>query len=142
MSQSDFDGVIQAYDTALGAFLGGDPKPVAELFSQHDDVTLSNPLGPTRLGPAEVEKAIEEASANFASGSVHVQEVSRYTTPDLGYVVRLERSEVQFAGSEDRTPISLRVTMILRREGDTWRVAHRHADRITTARAISTDIDA
>ncbi|HEX7521240.1 MAG TPA: DUF4440 domain-containing protein [Acidimicrobiia bacterium] len=142
MSQSDFDGVIQAYGTALGAFLGGDPKPVAELFSQRDDVTLANPLGPTRLGPAEVKKAIEEASANFASGSVHVEEVSRYVTPDLGYVVRLERTEVQLAGSEDRTPISLRVTMILRREGDTWRVAHRHADPITTARAISTAIDA
>ena len=69
------------------------------------------------------------------------EEVSRYTTSDLGYVVWLERGEVQLVGSEAMTPSSLRVTMIFRREGDTWKVAHRHADPITTARPISTIID-
>jgi ketosteroid isomerase-like protein len=141
VSQSDFDGLVEAYRTALDAFFNGDPEPVEELFSQRDDVTLANPLGPPRLGRAEVEKAVEEAAANFKGGSVRFEEVSRYTTPDLGYIVQLERSEAKLAGSEDMTPISLRVTMIFRREGDTWKVAHRHADPITTARPISTTIE-
>ena len=72
---------------------------------------------------------------------VRFEEVSRYSTSDLGYVVQLERCELQFVGSNDMIPSSLRVTMIFRREGDTWRVAHRHADPITTARPISTVID-
>ena len=143
MSQSDFDGAVEAYRQALDAFLKGDPKPATAFFSRRDDVTLANPFGLPRLGPAEVDKAIEAAAANFQDGSVrHIEEVSRYSTPDLGYVVQLERAEARLSGSEDMTPIALRVTMIFRREGDTWKVAHRHADPITTARPISTVIEA
>jgi hypothetical protein len=67
--------------------------------------------------------------------------VSRYSTPDLGYIVQLERTEAQLVGGKDTVSISLRVTMIFRLEGDTWRVAHRHADPITTARPISTAVE-
>jgi ketosteroid isomerase-like protein len=141
VSQGDFDGVIEAYRQALDAFLRGDTKPVLELFSQQDDVTLANPLGPPRRGRANVEKAIEEAAANFNGGSNRCEEVSRYSTPDLGYIVQLERAEARLAGSEDKARISLRVTMIFRREGDTWKVAHRHADPITTARPITSAIE-
>jgi ketosteroid isomerase-like protein len=141
VSQGDFDGVVEAYRQALDAFAKGNAKPVSELYSRRDDVTLANPFGPPRLGWSDVEKAIEDAAANFKGGSVRCEEVSRYTTPDLGYVVQLERFEVQLAGSEDMTHSSLRVTMILRREGDSWKVAHRHADAITTARPISTIIE-
>lgn len=141
MSQGDFDGVLEAYRLALDAFATGDAKPVSELYSRRADVTLANPFGPPRLGWSDVETAIEAAAANFKGGSVRCEEVSRYTTPDLGYVVQLERFEVQLAGSEDMSTSSLRVTMIFRREGDTWKVAHRHADPITTARPIGTIIE-
>jgi ketosteroid isomerase-like protein len=42
------------------------------------------------------------------------------------------------AGSENLAQIALRVTMIFRREDDTWKVVHRHADQITTPRSITT----
>jgi len=138
---TDFNGVVEAYRQALVPFLHGDPRTVAELFSRRADVSLANPLGPTRVGWAEVEKAIDEASAHFKRGSLRVEEVTRYATADLGYVVQVERTEVQLAGSEDMAVISLRVTMIFRREGDAWKVAHRHADPITSARPISTAIE-
>jgi ketosteroid isomerase-like protein len=141
VSQGDFNGAVDAYRQALDRFIKGDPRPVAELFSQRDDVTLANPLGPPRLGRVEVEQAIEAAAANFTDGSVRCEEVTRYSTPDLGYIVQVERCEVQLAGSDVMAPSSLRVTMIFRREGDTWKVAHRHADPITTDRPISTILD-
>ena len=140
--RDDFDGLVQQYLQALEPFLKGDPNPLTELYSRRDDVTFANPLGPPRLGRAAVEKAIGEAAANFEGGSVRFEEVSRYTTPDLGYLVQIERYEVKLAGGEDVIPHSLRVTMILRREGDTWKVAHRHDDTVTTARPISSALEA
>ena len=141
--QSDFDGAVEAFREAQDAFLKGDPTAATKFFSRRDDVTLANPLGPPRLGPADVDNAIAAAAANLDDGSVRrVEEVSRYNTPDLGYVVQLERIEARLPGSDHMTPISLRVTMIFRREGDAWKVAHRHADPITTARPISTLIEA
>ena len=58
------------------------------------------------------------------------------------YRQALERQEARLTGREDMARISLRVTMVFRREGDTWKVVHRHADPITTARAITTIIEA
>ena len=55
-------------------------------------------------------------------------------TPELAYIVRTERSEAKFGGQEAVTPISLRVTMIMAREDGGWKIVHRHADPITTAR--------
>ena len=71
-----------------------------------------------------------------------IEEVSRYTTPDLGYVVQIERSQARFGDSADMRPSALRVTMVFRREGDTWKVAHRHADPITTSRPFTSVIEA
>lgn len=142
MSQRDFDGAVEAYRQALEPYVKGDSRPVTEFFSRREDVTLANPLGPPRRGPAAVDEAIAAGAANLTNGSVrHVEEVSRYSTPELGYVVQLERTQARLPGSQDMTPFALRVTMIFRREGDTWKVAHRHADPITTPRPISTCIE-
>jgi ketosteroid isomerase-like protein len=141
MSQRDFDNCVEAYRQALDAFVTGDAGPVADLYSRHDDVTLANPLGPPRRGWIEVEWAIEAAAANFTAGSARFEEVTRYVTADLGYLVQIERYKVQLTGTDEMVPSSLRVTMILRREEGTWKVAHRHADPITTTQPISTIID-
>ena len=134
--QNDFDSAVEAFRQALVPYLKGDPKPAMELFSRREDVTLSNPLGPPRRGPAEVDKAAAAGAAQVSDGSVRgFEEVSRYSTPDL------ERAQARLAGSGDMSPIALRVTMIFRREGDTWRVVHRHADPITTPRPVSTVIE-
>ena len=137
MSNHDFDSAVESYQRALDVFLKGDPDPVVEHFSRRDDVTLANPLGPPRLGRADVQPAIEQASANFEDGFMRFEEISRYATDDLGYVIWIERGEVRLVGSADMAPSSLSVTMIFRREGDAWKVAHRHADPITSDRPVS-----
>ena len=137
-AHADFSAAVDAYRQALSAFVKGDARPVLEHFSRRDDVTLANPLGPPRLGRADVEQAIEAAAANFEDGSLRFKDLSRYATADLGYLVSLERAEVRLAGSDETVPSTLRVTMIFRREEDTWKVAHRHADPITTTQPIST----
>jgi ketosteroid isomerase-like protein len=135
---SGFDEAVEAFRVALQALLHGDADPVKKLWSRREDVTVANPFGPPRRGREDVERAIEEAAASYSGGSRRFEEVSRYSTPDLGYVVQLEHTEAVLAGREAAAPFTLRVTMIFRREELGWKVAHRHADTVTTARASDT----
>ena len=76
---------------------------------------------------------MERAASQFRDGEIVGYEVvERYVTPELAYVVRLERARAKVGGSEDIAPIALRVTMIFRPENGTWKIVHRHADPITT----------
>jgi hypothetical protein len=107
---------------SAGGLGQGRPEPVKPLHSRRDDVTLANPLGPLRRGWTEVEDAIEQAAANFrGGGGVRYEEVSRYVTPELADVVRVERTETKVGGHEQLSPVSLRVTMIFRREATAGR---------------------
>ena len=59
--------------------------------------------------------------------------VTKYVTPELAYVVWIERPKAKVGGSEEITPFALRVTMVFRPEEDgEWKIVHRHADPITT----------
>jgi ketosteroid isomerase-like protein len=131
----DVDELIERYQLALGEFVKGDAEPAKELFSRKDDVTLANPLGPPARGWDEVTKTIEHAASTIRDGEILGFEiVSKLVTPELAYVVWIERVEAKMGGSGNLTPFALRVTMIFRPEDGEWKVVHRHADPITTAR--------
>ena len=142
MSPSEFDAAVESYREALQAFLNGDWQQVAAHFSRREDVTLANPFGPPAKGWRDVEATIAAAASNFTGGSCTFEEVSRYATPDLAYVLQLEHAQVRLNGMSTPAPSTLRVTMIFRREGAAWKVAHRHADPITSPRPPTTILDA
>jgi hypothetical protein len=52
----DFDEVIERFKRAGNEFMKGNPKPVQDLFSHRDDVTLANPFGPPARGWDESQK--------------------------------------------------------------------------------------
>jgi ketosteroid isomerase-like protein len=131
MSNQEFDAAIEAYRQALRAMMHGDHKPVLNLYSRRNDVTLSNPLGPPILGWANIEREAAAVAANFAGGDMTFDEVTRFATLDLGYVVAIERALARRKGSDQAVPMALRVTTILRREEGRWMIALRHADRVT-----------
>jgi ketosteroid isomerase-like protein len=143
VTYADFDSAVEGFRQALRLFVIGDHEAAMAHFSPRDDVTLANPLGPPRRGLAAVIEAGAQAAAQLRDGSIRdIEEVSRVRTPDLGYVVQIERAQARLGGSSDISPIALRVTMIFRREDDGWKVVHRHADPITTPRPISTAVEA
>lgn len=137
-----FDDALDAFNAAQHDYVNGNPEPVRAVFSRRDDVTLCNPVGPPCRGPENVDRAAAEPSRHFSSGKVTgYDEVSRFVTDDLGYVVRIERGESYIDDSPAAVPYALRVTMIFRREGEAWKIAHRHADPITAARPLETIVD-
>ena len=92
--------LIERYHLALGEFVKSNPEPVKELFSHKDDVTLANPLGPPARGGDEVAKTIEHAASTIRDGEITGFEiVSNLVTPELAYVLEIERQEAKRARS-------------------------------------------
>lgn len=139
---STFEDALDVFNAAQHHYLNGNPGPVHAVFSRRDDVTLCNPVGPPCRGPENVDRAAAEPSSHFSDGQVSgIDEISRFVTDELGYVVRVERGQSHIDGSSAPIPYALRVTMIFRREDDTWKVAHRHADPITAPRPLESIIE-
>lgn len=78
---------------------------------------------------------MDGAATNYGEGGVlRFEQVSKYVTPDLAYLVEIEHYHAKVGGSDEVTPVSLRCTTVFRREGDAWKIVHRHADPITSPR--------
>jgi ketosteroid isomerase-like protein len=132
MAPQTFDAAVEAARQNLGSMAKGDAEPSTALWSQRDDVVLANPLGPPIVGFPLVAAETARVASMFVGGEPpEFDEVTRWASDDLGYVVAIEHAHVQRAGSDELVPLDLRVTTIFRREDDGWRVCVRHADRVT-----------
>lgn len=132
----DFDQVVEQSHAAVDAFVRGDSRPLEELYSRRDDVTLGNPFGPFVRGFSEVATTMERAASYYRDGkAIGFDLVAKEVTADLAFTVEVERISSKIGGSEDESLVSLRVTSIFRNEDDGWKLLHRHADPITTPRA-------
>ena len=130
----DVDRLIERYHLALGEFLKGDPEPVKKLWSHKEDVSSANPYGPPVRGWDEVARTLEHAASLRSEGEfLGYDLVAKCVTPELAYVVGIERAEAKIGASEKITPYAVRSTMIFRAEDGVWKAVHRHADPITTA---------
>ena len=141
MNTFDFDEVVEHYQRALGEFVKGNPEPNKMVFSHQEDVTLANPLGPAVRGWEQVAATMERAASQVSEGEiVAFENVARYVTPELAYVVWVELNKAKLGARQEIVPFALRVTTIFRPEDGTWKVVHRHADPITTARPVESVI--
>ena len=124
---------LDEYHRAGHQITNGDPGIYKELYSRADDVTLANPFGPPVRGWPEVSAKLDSAADHYRDGEVvGFENISTITTPDLAYVVEIERYRARVGGGDELTPVSLRVTTCFRREDDRWKVVHRHGDPTTT----------
>ena len=131
----DVDQLIEQYQLALDEFVKGNAEPVKKLFSHREDVSLANPLGPPARGWELVAQPIQRAASQIRDGEdLRFETVAKYVTPELAYVVWLERVKAKLGAREDVAPFTLRVTSIFGPEDGVWKIVHRHADPITTAR--------
>jgi ketosteroid isomerase-like protein len=138
---SEFDRLIERQHEALDRFAKGDHGPLAALWSRADDVTLGNPFGPFVRGSEAVNQTMERAAALYRDGrAVGFDRLAEHVGEDVAYLVEVERFEAKMGGRTDVSPISLRCTSIFRRDDGVWRLVHRHADPITTARGAESVI--
>ena len=133
-AEDNVEELLEQFDLATRGFLKGNPGPLKKVYSHRHDVTLANPLGPPVRGWEQVAATLEHAASQVQDGEiVGFENVAKYVTPELAYIVEVERYKAKVGGGEKLAPISLRVTSIYRREDGVWKIVHRHADPITTA---------
>jgi ketosteroid isomerase-like protein len=135
MVSPDLRDFIDRYHAALDEFFRGNAEPVKALYSHLDDASLGNPFGPFEIGWRQVEAIMERAASNYRDGrATGFDTLGTCVTPELAYLVEVERFEAKVGAQEEEVSGALRVTSILRPESGMWKIVHRHADPITTPR--------
>jgi len=130
----DLDQVIERYHQVLDEFSRGNPDPLKNFYSSRDDVAIANPFFTLTRGRQQVVGRLERSAQNFRDGEFGFENVVKWVSGELACIVELEEWKTKVGGREDVTPFMLRVTTLFRAEGGGWKVVHRHADPITTAR--------
>src|SRR5262245_36177906 len=128
ITEAEIAGLAQRSQAAATALISGDVRSYLRLFVHADDYTLIPPFGGApRHGFDASEEAVEQLSRFFAGGEAQVDVVQSYVSGDSVVLVLIERQHGEVGGLPDQD-WSLRVTMLFRKEGDDWRLVHRHAD--------------
>lgn len=131
----DFDATLEQSHLALAAILNGNPKLYEALFADRDDITLGNPFGPFARGRSDVVKTLAGAAAKYRDGSVMgVDLIARYGNDNFACVVEVEHDRAKVGGRTEFAEFHVRVTSVYERIRNEWKLVHRHADPITTAR--------
>jgi hypothetical protein len=89
-------------------------------------------------GPESGGQLPRRRSTDFEEVSSRFEEISRFATSELGYVLQIEQHEGRVTGHDDTVVTALRATLVFRWEDGVWKIAHRHADPITSTRPLTT----
>jgi ketosteroid isomerase-like protein len=128
VTEEELTDLVRQTAEAAAALISGDIRRYFTLTKHADDFTLLTPFGgEPRRGSDTSEEALEAMAQFFHGGEASLELVQSYTSGDLAVLVLIERLHGEVGGMPDQD-LSLRVTLVYRREGQEWRLVHRHAD--------------
>ncbi len=124
----DVADLIKLSADSNAALMRGDIDAYLDLITLTDDFTLMAPFGgpPTHASQLTSER-MQAMGRFFKNGTLEQEVVQSYASADLVVLAVIERAHVEVGGLAAQD-WSLRVTLVYRREGSQWRLAHRHAD--------------
>ena len=127
-TEVELASLVRRVREAASAIAAGEMERYVELVRHSDDYTLMRPDGgEPRRGFDSSPKALAEMARLFHGGEAELEVAATYASGDLAVLVAIERQHGPFGGLPDQD-WSLRVTLVFRRDGSGWRLAHRHAD--------------
>jgi ketosteroid isomerase-like protein len=124
------DAALPPQLRAERAIHNGDVTPRLSTWSHQDPVTVFGAGVPCRSGWPDVRAVFEWVANSFvACDDYDFELVAADADGDLAYTVGVERYRATTAAG-DRVENALRVTHVYRREGDGWKIVHRHGDHM------------
>ncbi len=130
LSQRDFEEIVEEYNRAMSDFFQGNPKPLKKVYSKHDDISLAQLSGSFVRGRKQVIETATVNAGKYQEGKdTSFETLAKYATPELAYIVQIERTKARIGGSNEISSLALRVTSIFRHEENGWKLLHRHVDR-------------
>lgn len=129
----DFEQFMQQRATAANAYVRGDAAPLDSIVARKGDATFFAPRGGAVHGIAEVSSRYQQDAKAFAPGSEsHFEILQIGASAGIAYWVGFQRASVYMQGQSEAVPFNLRITEVFRREGNTWKLVHRHADPLAS----------
>ncbi|MEQ1653346.1 MAG: nuclear transport factor 2 family protein [Hyphomicrobium sp.] len=120
--------LVQRSATAHAALMRGDLESYRALITYTDDFTIMTPFGgPPTHGRDMTEERMRAMARFFRSGTFEQELVQAYGSAEIVVLAVIERQNVEVGGLPAQD-WPLRVTLVYRRDGNEWRLAHRHAD--------------
>ncbi|HEY0607557.1 MAG TPA: hypothetical protein VGD58_31855 [Herpetosiphonaceae bacterium] len=129
----DFERFMQQREAAAGAYVQGDAVPLGQIVARVSNASFFSPRGDYVEGADAVWSRYEVDAGAFDSGSDNRFEILDMGASDgIAYWVGLQRSSARLRGKPEPVEFNLRITEIFRREGDEWKLIHRHADQLAS----------
>ncbi|KYK49582.1 DUF4440 domain-containing protein [Bradyrhizobium liaoningense] len=120
--------LIDHTQQANAALMRGDAGTYRQMVSLTDDFVLMSPFGGVPSKTSEYTPERWERMGRFFRNGTHRQEVVQtYGSQDMVVLALIERDSVEVGGLPAQE-WALRVTLVYRRVGTEWHLAHRHAD--------------
>src|SRR5215470_11043219 len=130
VTDHDVAELIDRTSGAAKAFIRGDMRTYVTLIRRDDDYLLMSPFGgPPRRGVDTSPESLAAVERYFRNGEAELDVVQAYASGDMVVLVAIERQHGEVGGLPDQD-LSLRVTLVFRRDEAGWRQVHRHADAL------------
>ena len=128
----DFERFLERREEAARAFVRGEAAPLSHIVARVLPATFFGPQGGYEQGPDHVHSVYKRDAARFTSGDSSFEILQMAASDGIAYWVGFQRATACLEGSADPIPFNLRVTEVFRREGDEWKLVHRHADALAS----------
>jgi ketosteroid isomerase-like protein len=134
--QQDFKTFMKERQQVAAAYVSGDAVPLGRIVAQQSPASFMSPGGGVVKGTQAVWSRYEKDAGRFEAGSTTELEIIDMAAGDtVAYWTGIQQAQARMKGQAEAVANKLRVTEVFRREGDSWKLVHRHADPLTEAKA-------
>ena len=134
-AQQDFKIFMKERQQVAAAYVNGDAGPLGRIVAQQSPASFMSPGGGVVKGTQAVWSRYEQDAGRFEPGSTTELEIVDMAAGDtVAYWTGIQQAQARMKGQSEPVANKLRVTEVFRREGDAWKLVHRHADPLAEAK--------